>query len=57
MAHPHGQATISELEANLAGRAVRPEGPTYENARRIWNGATDKRPADRLSIAGRGEWR
>jgi FAD/FMN-containing dehydrogenase len=29
---------------HLAGRVIRPQDPEYERARRIWNGAIDRRP-------------
>ena len=40
-----GDATINELEGGLAGSLVRPGDGEYEEARHIWNGAIDKRPA------------
>ena len=40
-----GDATINELEGGIAGSLVRPGDDAYEEARHIWNGAIDKRPA------------
>ena len=36
---------IDELRASLAGRLLLPEQPEYESARKVWNGAFDRRPA------------
>src|SRR5256714_9650003 len=43
--HPLGEATLAEFEQGLSGRLIRPEDPEYDEARSIWNGAHDKRPA------------
>jgi FAD/FMN-containing dehydrogenase len=40
-----GEATIRELDIGLAGSVIGPGDPEYELARRVWNGAIDKRPA------------
>jgi FAD/FMN-containing dehydrogenase len=40
-----GEAPIRELEIALAGSIVGPGEPSYEAARRVWNGAIDRRPA------------
>jgi FAD/FMN-containing dehydrogenase len=40
-----GDATIRELETDLAGSVVGPRDPRYETARRVWNHAIDTRPA------------
>ena len=45
MAQTLGDATISELETGLTGSLVRHGDGEYEEARHIWNGAIDKRPA------------
>jgi FAD/FMN-containing dehydrogenase len=38
-------SAIDELRKSFDGELVRPADPTYEAARRAWNGAIDKRPA------------
>jgi FAD/FMN-containing dehydrogenase len=43
--HPLGEATLAELEQGLSGRLIRPGDADYDEARSIWNGAHDKRPA------------
>jgi FAD/FMN-containing dehydrogenase len=52
MAHVLGDATISELEGSLGGTVVRPGDQDYDEARRIWNHAIDKRPALIVRPAG-----
>ena len=37
--------TLSNLRAELDGRIVAPDSPGYEQARRIWNGMIERRPA------------
>jgi len=37
-------ADVEELRSGFAGELVRPEDPGYEDARKIWNGAIDRRP-------------
>ncbi|MGZ9722138.1 FAD-binding oxidoreductase [Rhizobium miluonense] len=36
---------LEQLRQDLRGDLVLPADPTYEQARRVWNGAIDKRPA------------
>jgi FAD/FMN-containing dehydrogenase len=43
--HVLGDATVAELKAAVAGSVIRPDDNGYEDARRIWNGAIDRRPA------------
>src|SRR5215213_4635067 len=43
--HVLGTATLQELEQGLRGRLVRPGDADYDDARAIWNGAHDRRPA------------
>src|SRR3954454_20569074 len=47
-----GEATIGELEATLRGRVIRPSDSDYDEARALWNGSHDKRPALILQVAG-----
>jgi hypothetical protein len=36
---------IENLKASLRGELLRPGDPGYDDARKIWNGMIDKRPA------------
>ncbi|MBW6440274.1 FAD-binding oxidoreductase [Actinoplanes hulinensis] len=40
-----GEATLDELARGLRGEMIRPGDPGYDEARSIWNGAHDRRPA------------
>jgi hypothetical protein len=40
-----GEATLGELEQGLRGQLVRRGDGGYDEARAIWNGAYDRRPA------------
>jgi FAD/FMN-containing dehydrogenase len=40
-----GEATLGELAQALRGELVRPQDPSYDEARSIWNAAHDKKPA------------
>jgi FAD/FMN-containing dehydrogenase len=40
-----GEATVGELASVLRGELIRPDDPGYDEARAIWNGAHDRRPA------------
>ncbi|MFI7599148.1 FAD-binding oxidoreductase [Actinoplanes sp. NPDC049681] len=40
-----GEATLGELAQALRGALIRPGDPPYDDARSIWNGAHDRRPA------------
>lgn len=40
-----GMATLREFEDGLHGELVRPDDPNYDEARAVWNGAHDARPA------------
>jgi FAD/FMN-containing dehydrogenase len=44
-ASPLGDATVAELEAAVHGAVIRPGDDLYDDARQIWNGAHDRRPA------------
>jgi FAD/FMN-containing dehydrogenase len=51
---PHliGNATFTRFTAGLRGTAVLPGDPGYDQARRVWNGAHDRRPALIVQCAG-----
>jgi FAD/FMN-containing dehydrogenase len=38
-------ATLEALEADFVGELVRPDDPTYDDTRKVWNGHIDRRPA------------
>jgi FAD/FMN-containing dehydrogenase len=50
--HVLGEATLGELEQGLRGQLIRPEDEGYDEARAIWNGAHDRRPALIVRCAG-----
>src|SRR3954451_17915870 len=50
--HVLGEATLRELEQGLRGQLVRPGDEAYDEARAIWNGAHDRRPALIVRCAG-----
>jgi len=52
VAHLLGEATIREFEDGLRGRLVLPHHDDYDEARAVWNGAHDKRPALIVRCAG-----
>lgn len=43
---------IDELRSSLHGRLVTPGEPGYDDARRVWNGDIDRRPALIVRSAG-----
>ena len=47
-----GEATVGELQASLRGDVVRPGDAAYDDARALWNGSHDKRPALIIRCAG-----
>jgi FAD/FMN-containing dehydrogenase len=50
--HVLGDATLAEFEQGLRGRLIRPGDDGYDDARAVWNGAHDKRPALIARCAG-----
>jgi FAD/FMN-containing dehydrogenase len=46
------ETAVAELEASFRGELVRPESPTYDDHRRIWNGSIDRYPALIARCAG-----
>jgi FAD/FMN-containing dehydrogenase len=38
-------ATLEALDAGFLGELVRPDDPTYDDTRKVWNGHIDRRPA------------
>ncbi len=49
---PIGSATLTEFIAGLRGTAVLPGDADYDQARSVWNGAHDRRPALVVRCAG-----
>ncbi|HVH03980.1 MAG TPA: FAD-binding oxidoreductase, partial [Amaricoccus sp.] len=49
---PVDGAAIDALASGLAGRAIRPGDADYEQARRIWNAAIDRRPGLIVRVRG-----
>lgn len=39
------EAAVSALAAHFQGALIRPEDPTYDEARKVWNGMIDRYPA------------
>jgi FAD/FMN-containing dehydrogenase len=50
--HMLGDATLAELEQGLRGQLIRPSDEGYDEARAVWNGAHDRRPALIARCAG-----
>jgi FAD/FMN-containing dehydrogenase len=46
------EAVVDEFKAGLRGRVLRPGDEAYDEARRIWNGMFDRRPAAIVRCAG-----
>jgi FAD/FMN-containing dehydrogenase len=51
-AAPTGEAATARLRARFRGALLRPGEEGYEEARRVWNGAIDRRPALVARCAG-----
>src|SRR5215217_1656026 len=50
-----GEAVVERFESRLRGQLLRPGDAGYEEARLIWNGVIDKRPAFIARCAGVGD--
>jgi FAD/FMN-containing dehydrogenase len=50
-----GEATLGELEQTLRGQLIRPGDPSFDEARSIWNGAHDRKPALIIRCGGVGD--
>ena len=45
-------AVVDEFKAGLRGRVLRPGDEAYDEARGLWNGMFDRRPATIVRCAG-----
>jgi FAD/FMN-containing dehydrogenase len=43
---------LDRLKQAIEGEVIRPGGPAYDHARKVWNGAIDRRPAAIVRCAG-----
>ncbi|MCH8187059.1 MAG: FAD-binding protein, partial [Chloroflexi bacterium] len=50
-----GEAEVAGLKARLRGDLLRPDDSGYDDARRVWNGMIDKRPALIARCTGTGD--
>ena len=50
-----GEAVIEQFGSGLRGELLRPDDAAYEEARLLWNGVIDKRPALIVRCAGVGD--
>src|SRR5438552_17979928 len=39
------ETALLELESSLRGELLRPDHPSYDEGRRVWNGSISRRPA------------
>jgi len=46
------ETAFGELSASFMGELVRPDDPTYDEQRRVWNGSIDRRPGIIARCAG-----
>ncbi|MGD2078892.1 MAG: FAD-dependent oxidoreductase, partial [Chloroflexota bacterium] len=51
------ELVIEELAKDLRGRLVQPDDPDYDDARAVWNGMIDRRPAAIACCAGAADVR
>jgi hypothetical protein len=49
------ETTVRSFGGTFAGELIGPDHPSYEGARRIWNGMIDRRPALIARCAGEEE--
>jgi hypothetical protein len=50
-----GESIIEQFASKLRGELLRPSDPAYEQARLVWNGFINKRPALIARCAGVGD--
>ncbi len=46
------EGAVSTFRARLRGKLIRPDEPGYDEARKVWNGMIDRRPALIARCAG-----
>jgi FAD/FMN-containing dehydrogenase len=50
-----GETVVEQFASGLRGELLRPDGTAYDEARKVWNGLIDKRPALIARCAGVGD--